>query len=111
MDIQNNRKDKAQEQVLYRDQLLTATHLEEFRKNLLLDLVKVMKELAGQPGKKWLKSYEVKKLLGVSPGTLQNLRINGTLPFVKIGGVILYDYEDVQKMIQENKIDRRYRTI
>jgi len=45
----------------------------------------------------------VKKLLGISPGTLQNLRINGTLPFTKIGGVILYDYEDIQKMLSNHK--------
>jgi isocitrate dehydrogenase kinase/phosphatase len=39
----------------------------------------------------------------VSPGTLQNLRVNGTLPFTKIGGVIFYDYDDIQRMLEENK--------
>lgn len=95
---------------LYRGQLITIEDLDEFRNTLLGDLKKIMKEAAGQPGKKWLKSYEVKKLLGISPGTLQNLRINGTLPFIKIGGVILYDYEDVQKMLNENKHDQRIKS-
>lgn len=91
----------------YRPQLLTIEDLEEFKNNLLKELRTLLKELSGQPGRKWLKSFEVKKLLGISPGTLQNLRINGKLPFTKIGGVILYDYEDVQRMLCEHKIDRK----
>jgi hypothetical protein len=38
----------------------------------------------------WLKSSEVRKLLKISSGTLQNLRINGTLNFYKIGGILYY---------------------
>ena len=91
---------------LYRGQLITIEDLDEFRSILLDDLKKFVKEAIGHPGKKWLKSYEVKKLLGISPGTLQNLRINGTLPFIKIGGIILYDHEDVQRMLTENKHDQ-----
>ncbi|HZK92963.1 MAG TPA: helix-turn-helix domain-containing protein [Prolixibacteraceae bacterium] len=55
----------------------------------------------------------MRKLLGISPGTLQNLRVNGQLPFSKIGGVLFYDFEDVRKMLeptQQNKqfgIDKR----
>jgi hypothetical protein len=51
---------------------------------------------------KWLKSYQVQRLLGISPGTLQNLRINGTLPYTKIGGIILYSNEDIQRLIIGN---------
>jgi hypothetical protein len=42
-------------------------------------------------------------MLSISPGTLQNLRINGMLPFTKIGGVIFYEYEDVKKMLEDHK--------
>ena len=87
----------------YRDQLVTFSDLESFKEDIVAEFRKIARELMGQPGKKWLKSYEVKKLLGISPGTLQNLRLNGTLPFAKIGGVILYDYADIQRMIDENK--------
>jgi hypothetical protein len=55
------------------------------------------------PAQKWLKSNQVRKMLLVSPGTLQNLRINGTLPYTKIGGVIFYDYEDIKKMLEKHK--------
>ena len=58
--------------------------------------------------KKWLKSTEVRKLLGISPGTLQNLRINGTLPYSKIGGVIYYDHEEIQNILAQNRVDNSY---
>ena len=70
---------------------------------MLDDIKRLLKEVSGQPVKKWLKSYEVRKILNISPGTLQNLRINGTLPYTKIGGVIYYDYSDIQEMLQSRK--------
>lgn len=91
-----------------RPQLLTIEDLDEFKNNLLNELRKLLKELSGQPGRKWLKSFEVKKLLGISAGTLQNLRINGTLPFTKINGVILYDHDDIQKMLLDHKKGRNH---
>lgn len=56
--------------------------------------------------KKWLKSSEVKSLLRISPGTLQNLRINGTLTYTKIGGIIFYSYEEILKVMEQNKVNR-----
>ena len=94
---------------LYREQIITTDDLREFKIELLEDLKRLLKEHSGQPTKKWLKSYEVRKLLGISPGTLQNLRVNGTLPFTKIGGVIYYDYADIQAMLQSNKFQNRLR--
>ena len=75
--------------------------------NLKTELIDEIKKLLGQrhvtPARKWLKSHEVRRLLTLSPGTLQNLRVNGTLPFTKIGGVIFYDYDDIQKMLETHK--------
>jgi predicted site-specific integrase-resolvase len=68
----------------------------------------MLREHHGQPAKKWLKSYEVRELLNISPGTLQNLRINGTLPYTKIGGVMFYDYEDIKKILTENQVRNRF---
>ena len=47
-----------------------------------------------------LRSKDVQKMLGVSSGTLQNLRVNGTLPYSKIGGTILYNLSDILKVIK-----------
>ncbi|MCL9770503.1 helix-turn-helix domain-containing protein [Flavobacterium sp. HXWNR69] len=51
--------------------------------------------------KSWLKSAEVREILRISPGTLQNLRINGTLKYKRIGGIIYYNYEDIVKMLEK----------
>lgn len=53
--------------------------------------------------KKWLKSNEVMELLGLSSSGLQNLRINATIPYTKLGGVIYYDYVDIQNILEKNK--------
>jgi hypothetical protein len=87
---------------LNRDQLLTVGDLEAFRIQLLNEIKNLFKETSSAPAKKWLKSSEVKKLLGISTGTLQNLRVNGTLTFSKVGGIIFYDYADIVKLIESN---------
>ena len=89
-------------------EIITTDDLREFKIELLTEFKKMLKEHHGQPAKKWLKSYEVKKLLSISPGTLQNLRVNGTLPFTKIGGQMFYDYEDIRKMLEPTKEKARF---
>ena len=89
-------------------EIVTTDDLREFKLELLKEIKRLLAAHHGQPTKKWLKSYEVRKLLGISPGTLQNLRINGTLPFTKIGGVIFYDSEEINKMMQSNRVQHRF---
>ena len=84
-------------------QVLTTDDLREFKTDLIEEIKKLLRQNGIQPVKKWLKSPEVRKLLNISPGTLQNLRVNGTLPYTKIGGVIYYDSDDIQKMLQSHK--------
>ncbi len=84
-------------------EIITTDDLREFKMEILSEIKQLLKEYKGEPSKKWLKSYEVRKILSISPGTLQNLRLNGTLPYTKIGGVIYYDYADIQDMLQSRK--------
>lgn len=84
-------------------EVLTREDLNEFRQVLLKDLKELLNVSATQ-NKKWLKSPEVRKLLDISPGTLQNLRLNGTLAYTKIGGTIYYDNDDIDKLLQGNKV-------
>ena len=58
--------------------------------------------------KRFLKSNDVMELLKISPGTLQNLRINGALPYSKVGGVILYDWEQIQQVISGNQVGKSF---
>jgi hypothetical protein len=82
--------------------IVTKEDLTEFR-NQLLDDLKTIIHTKPLKQKQWLKSSEVRKLLKISPGTLQNLRINGTLSFTKIGSIIYYSYEDIETLLDGNK--------
>jgi DNA-directed RNA polymerase subunit F len=82
-------------------ELITREDLREFKTELLNELKQIMQPGQGQ-SKKWLKSSEVRKMLNISPGTLQNLRINGTLRFTKIGSIMYYKLEDINKILEGN---------
>lgn len=82
--------------------IVTVEDLENFRQRLLGDLQNFVSS-KNAAAKKWMKSKEVRALLGISSGTLQTLRKNKTLPFTKIGGVMFYDAEDIDRMIQKRK--------
>ena len=89
-------------------EIITTDDLREFKTELLTEFRKMLKEHHGQPSQKWLKSYEVKKMLGISPGTLQNMRINGIIPFTKMGGILFYDSEDIRKVLESNMNKPRF---
>jgi hypothetical protein len=82
-------------------ELITSEDLKKFKIELLNDIKQIIQPGEGQ-AKKWLKSSEVRKLLNISPGTLQNLRINGTLRFTKMGSIMYYKLEDINKVLEEN---------
>jgi hypothetical protein len=88
-------------------EIITTGDLQIFKTELLEEFKKIIAESTGHPTRKWLKSIEVRRLLNISPGTLQNLRINGTLPYTKIGGALYYDYDIIQKIIKDNQICNR----
>lgn len=86
---------------IYREQLVTIEDLDVL-KDLLNEIKKLLSKDSDKPGRKWIKSSEVRRTLGISPGTLQNFRINGMLPFTKIGGIIFYSQEDIDKLMKSN---------
>jgi hypothetical protein len=87
-------------------EIITKEDLMRFKRDLLVELKEIIKEkTADQP--QWIKSPEDRKLLKISPGTLQNLRINGTLPYTKIGGVVYYSLADIEKVMQSKKIHNK----
>jgi hypothetical protein len=85
--------------------IITTEDLIEFKKELLDDIKKIFESQTTTQNKKWLKSAEVRELLNISPGTLQNLRINGTLSYTKIGGIMYYDNQDIDKILEKNKVN------
>ena len=83
-------------------EVITREDLNEFRSLLIKDFKDLLNSKP-EKSKKWLKSIEVRNLLNISPGTLQNLRINGTLTYTKIGGTLYYDNADIDKLLNTNK--------
>ena len=85
------------------DQLITKAHLEEFKEDLLAEIVQLFQSapMGGVP--KWLKTDEVKKMLNVSSGTLQAMRRSGSLPYTKVGGIIYYNMDDIHRMMDGSK--------
>ena len=84
--------------------IITTDDLREFKMELLDDIKKLLSKQATGKLKRYLKSSDVMDLLQVSPGTLQNLRINGTLPYTKVGGIIYYDAEEIQGVMTSNRV-------
>ena len=82
-------------------EVITKDDLYQLKEEILNEISVLLKDRKEQ--KKWLKSTDVREMLGISPGTLQNLRVNGTLPFTRVGGTIYYAHEDVLKVLLRNK--------
>ena len=88
--------------------IITTDDLREFKMELLEDIKELLQSQNCLPNKKWLKSTDVLKLLKISPGTLQNLRINGTIPYTKMGGVLYYDYGDIMEVLENNRVHNKF---
>jgi len=83
--------------------ILTAEDLEEFRKSLLEEIKEMLLQYNKITIDRWVKSNIVMTKLRISPGTLQNFRINETIPYSKLGGIIYYDEEEINEILLKNK--------
>lgn len=52
-------------------------------------------------GERFLTDREVSERLRVSRRSLQDYRTNGTIPYIQLGGKVLYKESDIQKMLDE----------
>jgi len=73
-------------------------------KQELLDEINNIKQ-SNSRDKKYLRSAEMREMLNVSAATLQNMRINGTLPYIKAGTTILFDMDKVVEVFNENSFN------
>ena len=81
---------------MHRDQLLTVGDLEDFKKSMLEEIRSLFCTINNKSHPQWLKSKDARKMLGsISAGKLYNLRITGALSYTKLGGTILFNYEDI----------------
>jgi hypothetical protein len=86
--------------------ILTPDDLQAFKEGLLEDLARLLEQhkTPTPAGRKYLKSHEVRRLLKISPSTMQRFRKNGSLPYTLIGGTYYYDAADIERLIADNKI-------
>jgi hypothetical protein len=81
--------------------IVTKKDLQQFK----LELLEELKALLGKDNKaksEWLRSGEVRKMLKISPGTLQNLRISGKLRSTKVGGMHYYNFDDIENLLSQS---------
>jgi len=85
-------------------EIITNEDLNRFKVELFEKLKVMLDEhLKPHTSKKWLKTTEVLRMLKISPSTLQTLRLNGTLPYTKIGCTLYYDSQDINQILASNK--------
>ena len=83
-----------------RDQLLTVQDMIEFKQQLIAEIKDLLRYQNSRQEKKWLKAFEIRQMLRLSPGKLQYLRDKGVIPFKKLGGVTYYDMEQIQQLME-----------
>jgi len=80
--------------------LFSENELYKFKQEILDEIREVLNPQE-QVKKKWLRSREVRKLLGnISHGKLQDMRNKEEIPFTRIGGTIFYDPDEIKKIME-----------
>ncbi len=84
---------------------VTKDDLRQFGLLLLNDIRKIMEDSQRSEEEsldpEWLKSRVVRKLMDMSAGSLQNLRVTGKVRFKKVLGSYYYNKTDLKKLFDE----------
>ena len=81
-------------------ELVTKQDFVSFENRMITEMSKLLQSRPQE--KEWLKTSDVLEILGCSPGTLQNLRINGLLASPKLMGTHYYKKSDVYTLLESN---------
>lgn len=63
-----------------------------------------MKNVESNEPIKWLRSKDVREMLGISDSTLQTMRINGTIPAYKLGPMWFYREDEIVSKLLASKV-------
>lgn len=83
---------------------VTKDDLRQFGMLLINDIRKIIENETSEKDNidpEWLKSRVVRKLMDMSPGSLQNLRVSGKVRFKKVLGSYYYNKSDLRKLFSE----------
>lgn len=88
---------------------VTKKDLEDVKMAIMAELreLRGLLEQAGESEdveKRWIKSYQVQAMLGISRGTLMNMRARGEIVYYRMGGLIFYSYEDVVGVMERGRM-------
>lgn len=80
---------------------ITYQDLLDLKEELLKEIraIRTEKKTTQQSRPKYVKSKMARSILQLSAGKLQLLRIQGKLPYRKIGGTYYYAYDDIEKLL------------
>jgi len=93
------------------DQLsVLKNYLDAFRQQLINEVKTLLKQGYVPIGKKWIKSSELKEELDIGHGKLQTMRNSRIISFTRVGGTIFYDRQDIENMMEQNKILKNEKT-
>ena len=84
-----------------KNNLVTVQDLQKMKEEIISQIALMTDKATSQ--KEWLRSAEVMEMLSISTGTLQSLRINGEIPYTKIGGTLYYERKAILKVLNDNK--------
>lgn len=84
-------------------EIVSKQDLIEFRNELICEIKQLLSEKNKQPSSRWQRSAQVRKLLSISPGTLQQMRVSGDLKYTKVGGIHFYQESDIESMLRKNQ--------
>lgn len=85
------------------NEIVTRRDLEAFGQKLIQDFAEMLKQKKVEPEKQYLRSREVRKMLGgISAGTLQSLRVKGVLKPVRIEGTFFYKVDEIKTLLNGN---------
>jgi len=87
--------------------IITTDDLRDFKLELLDEIKKLLTKQSQRTLKKYLKSADVMELLDIGHSTLQSFRTNGTIPYTKMGGILFYDADEIQKVMLNNRINHK----
>lgn len=85
--------------------IITKDDLRQFGLQLINDFRKIVEKTQtlekNEIHPEWLKSRVVRKLMDMSAGSLQNLRVTGKVKFKKILGSYYYNKTDLMNLFKE----------
>lgn len=82
--------------------VITKEDFDQFKQELLAEIKAIFDKNINKV--QWIRSKDVREMLGISDATLQTLRINKTIPAYKLDTTWFYKYEEILEVMERNKI-------